>query len=147
MFNTNAKLREALPVVAVISPQTVANTEVFSTVVDFSGLHQAIAIAALGDMAAEAIDVKFYACDSNGSNATAVTSATQLAAHASNNDNKQVVINVRAEDLLASGKRYGKFGVVTGGATGGAASLVVLGQPRAGVASAQDLASVVQLVG
>lgn len=147
MFNTNAKLRETLPVVAVINPQVVANSEKFSSVIDFSILHQAIAIASLGDIAAEAIDVKFYACDSDGNNASAVTSATQLAAHASNNDNKQIIINVRAADLLASGKQYGKFGIVTGGATGGPAGLVVLGQPRAGAASAQDLASVVQLVG
>lgn len=147
MQNVNAKLREALPVVAVLSPQAVVNVEKFTDVVDLSAHRQLLAVVALGDMAAEAIDAKFYACDSDGSNAVAVTSAAQLAASAAGNDNKQIVINVRAEDLLASGKRYGKFGVVTGGVAGGSVAVVVLGLPRAGAASAQDLASVVQQVG
>ena len=76
----------------------------------------------LGNMAAETIDFKAYTCDSNGTNAVALKSATQLAAHASNNDNMQVIIGVRAPDLLASGKQHIKFGLVTGNTTGGPAS-------------------------
>lgn len=145
----NAKLRELYPVIGVLSPATTNNVERFSTVFDMGAHIQAVAIVALGDMAAETIDAKLYACDSDGNNAVALTgnSATQLAAHASNNDNKQIVLNLRSDDLLASGKRYAKLGVVTGGATGGPASAVVLGQPRQGNAATIDLASVVQLVG
>jgi len=147
MHTINAKLAASLALVAVVSAQTVANTEVFSGVVDMSNHLQVLAVTSLGNMASETIDVKVYTCDSDGSNAAALTSATQLAAHASNNDNKQIIINVRAEDLLASGKQYIKLGVVTGGATGGPVAAVLLGLPRQGVASTQDLSSVVQIAG
>lgn len=145
----NAKLREMFPVIGVLTPATTNNVERFSGVVDMSAHIQAMAVVSTGDMAAESIDVKLYACDSDGNNAVALTanSATQLAAHATNNDSKQIVLNVRSDDLLASGKRYVKLGVVTGGATGGLVSGVVLGQPRMGNAATIDLASVVQLVG
>lgn len=142
------KLSETMAVVAVLSAGTVANTELFTGVVDMGANQQAMAVLNLGNMAAETIDFKAYACDSGGTSAVAITgrAATQLAAHATNNDNKQVVINVRDGDLLASGLQYVKFGVVTGGATGGPAGIVVLGAPRQGLASANDAASVVQIV-
>jgi hypothetical protein len=144
----NQKMSEGLAVLGTVDPQTVANSEVFTDVIDFGAVQQAMAVAQLGNMAAETIDFKFYSCDSDGNNAAAVTgkAATQLAAHASNNDNKQLVINVRDTDLLASGKQHGKFGIVTGGATGGPAAVLVLGSPRQGQASASDLASVAELV-
>ena len=145
---SNQKLSEALALLGTIDPATLANTEVFSDVIDFGACEQALAILSLGNLAAETVDFKFYSCDSNGTNAAAVTgkAATQLAAHASNNDNTQLIMNVRNTDLLPSGKQYGKFGAVTGGATGGPASLVVLGQLRQGSATDGDLASVQQIV-
>lgn len=144
----NQKICEGVPLVAILSPATVANTEVFTGVVNFGTVQQAMAVAALGNMASETIDFKFYSCDSDGSNAAAVTgkAATQLAASASANDNKQIIINVRDTDLLASGKQYGKFGLVTGGATGGVATVLVVATPRQGQADANDLSSVVQIV-
>lgn len=142
------KLSERLALVATIDPATVANTEVFTDVVDMGANMQAMAIASLGNMASETIDFKCYSCDSNGSNAAAISglAATQLAAHASNNDNTQLIINVRDADLLASGKQHIKFGLVTGGATGGVSSVAVIGLPRQGLASAADLSSVAQIV-
>ena len=144
----NSKLSEAVAVVGVINPATVANTEVFTTVVDLGANRQAIAIAMIGNVPAETIDFKAYSCDSDGNNAAAITgrAATQLAAHASNNDNKQLIINIRDGDLIASGKQHVKFGLVTGGATGGPCAVVVLGAPRQGNASANDLSSVVEIV-
>jgi hypothetical protein len=147
-MNLNQKLSEGLALLGTVDPQTVANTEKFSDVIDFGAVQQVMAIALLGDMAAETIDFKFYSCDSDGNNAAAVTgkAATQLTGHASNNDNKQLVINVRDTDLLASGKQYGKFGLVTGNTTGGPAAVAVLGLLRQGQASASDLASVAEIV-
>lgn len=144
----NSKLSEAVAVVGVVNPATVANTEVFTTVVDLGAMRQAMAVALIGNVPAETIDFKAYSCDSDGNNAAAITgrAATQLAAHASNNDGKQLVINVRDGDLLASGKQHVKFGLVTGGATGGPCAVVVLGAPRQGIASANDLASVAEIV-
>jgi hypothetical protein len=144
----NSKLSEAVAVVGTIDPATVANTEVFTDVVDLGANRQAVAIALIGNVPAETIDFKAYSCDSDGNNAAAITgrAATQLAAHASNNDGKQMVINVRDGDLLASGKQHVKFGLVTGGATGGPCAVVVLGAPRQGLASGNDLASVAEIV-
>lgn len=145
----NQKLCEGVALAAALAPVTLANTELFTGVVDLGANQQAMGILMLGNMAAETIDFKFYSCDSDGSNAAAVTgkAATQLAAHASSNDGKMVVINVRDTDLLASGKQYGKFGAVTGGATGGPAAMLVVASPRQGQADANDSANVVQIVG
>lgn len=142
------KLSELLAVVGTIDPATVTSTEVFTDVVDMGANAQALAIACIGNMAAETVDFKCYSCDSDGSNAAAITglAATQLAAHASNNDNKQIVINVRDDALLASGKQHVKFGLVTGGATGGPCAVVVVAAPRQGLASAADLSTVVEIV-
>lgn len=146
-MNANALATEKVAVVGTIDPQTVANTELFSDVIDMSKFLQAMGIALLGNEAAETVDFAVYTCDSNGTNAVELKDATQLAAHATNNDNVQLVIGVRAEDLLASGKQHIKFGLVTGGATGGPAAVVALGiDPRQGIAADLDLASVAQIV-
>lgn len=126
-MNRNVKACEKIAVAGVLSPVTVVNSEVFSGVVDLSVYHQVMGILLLGNMASEAIDFKAYRCDSDGGNAVALKSATQLAASASANDSKQVVINVTANDLIASSARYVKFGVVTGDSTGGPAAIVALG--------------------
>jgi hypothetical protein len=123
----NVKSSEKIALVGVVNPQTVANTEVFSGVVDLGAYHQALGIALLGNMPSETIDFKCYRCDADGSNAVAVKSATQLAASASANDNRQILINLTADELMASGAEYIKFGLVTGGATGGPACVVALG--------------------
>lgn len=148
MSNPNVKLTERLGIIGTIDPATIANSQVYTDVVDLSKYHQVVGIALLGNMASETIDFKAYYCDSDGSNATAVTSATQLAASASANDNTQVAINVRSDDLIAAGKRYVKFGLVTGGATGGPAAVLVLGgDARFGPGSGGNLATVQQLAG
>jgi hypothetical protein len=146
-MDSNVRATEKLALVGTIDPGTVANTELFTDVVDMSKFHQVMAIAMLGNMAAETIDFKAYTCDSNGTNAVALKSATQLAAHASNNDNMQVIIGVRAPDLLASGKQHIKFGLVTGNTTGGPAAVAVIAADiRQGLAADADLASVLQLL-
>lgn len=146
MYHLNVKLAEALAVVATVDPVTVTNTELFTDVVDMSKYHQALGILLLGNIAADTVDFKAYTCDANGSNAVALTSAAQLAANATANDGVQVLINVRQNDLLSSGKQYVKFGVVSG-STGGPMAVAVLGEPRQGYAADADLASVVQIAG
>jgi hypothetical protein len=96
-------------------------------------------------MASETIDFKCYTCASDGSGAAVLTAATQRTASASANDNKQIVINVKG-DHIPSGSRYIKFGLVTGGATGGPACLVALGlAPKYAPASDYNLTSVVEV--
>lgn len=145
-MNANVAATEKLAIIGTIDPATVANSEVFTDVVDMAKFHQVVAYALLGNIAAETVDFKAYTCNSDGSGATQLKACTQLAAHATNNDNVQLGINVRAEELGPLSKQYVKFGLVTGGVTGGPAAVVVLGadgrfQPE----SDSDLASVVQL--
>ena len=145
-MDNNVRFTEKIALVATIDPATLANTEQFSDVVDMSKYHQVAGFLFLGNIAAETVDFKAYSCDSNGSNAVALKTATQLAAHASNNDGVQIAIGVRPQDLLASGKQYVKFGAVTGGATGGPACVAVFAcDLRQGLAADADLSSVVEL--
>lgn len=146
MSNLNIAAGEKFALVGTIDPATVANTETFTDVVDMSKFHQVLATALLGNMAAETITFKAYSCNSDGSSSVELKAATQLAAHASNNDNTQIVISVRAEDLQASGKQYVRFGLVTGGATGGTCAVTVHAtDARFTPASDNDLASVQQV--
>lgn len=137
---------ERAAVVGTIDPQTVNSTEKLTDAVDMSKWHEAMFICLLGDMAAETITFTVKESDASGGTYAALKSAATLAAHASNNDGKQVVINVKAEELSA-GKRYLKGSLVTGGGTGGPACVVALGMnPRFGPGSDDDLADVVEIV-
>lgn len=140
----NFKAGERLAIAGTVDPKTVT-TEQFTDVVDMSKFHQCLGIALLGDLAAGAVDFAAYTCDSDGNNAVELKDTTQLAADASANDNKQLVISVRAEDLIDSGKTHIKFGL-TIGSTGGPASVLALGvDARSGLASDNDLASVAEI--
>jgi hypothetical protein len=139
---------EQIAVVGTVDPQTVANTAKLTDAVDMSKFHELLAILLLGDMASETIDFELQESATAGGTYTTITgkAATQLAAHATNNDNKQIVINLKAEELSA-GKQFVKGRVITGGATGGPACVVMLGvKPRYGPASDDDLTDVVQIV-
>jgi hypothetical protein len=140
-------LGEILAIAATSDPQTHANTEKFTDVIDMSKFLQVLGIALTGDMANETIDFKCYKCDSDGNNATALKSATQLAGSASANDNSQIEIAVMQSDLNVNseGARYIKFGLVTGGGTGGPAAVVAVGVPVYGLASANDLSTVKEI--
>lgn len=145
----NVSLAEGLGVAGVINPQTVANTVRLTGAIDMSKWDSLLFIFALGDMAAETIDCGVQTCDADGtSNRVDISGkqATQLAANASNNDNKQIVIAIDSADLIANGKQYVVGKMITGGATGGPGSCIVLGVPRYGPAEVVDVSSVVQVV-
>jgi hypothetical protein len=140
-------LGEILAIVGTSDPSTHANTEKFTDAIDMSKFDQIIGIALTGDMASETITFKAYKCDAAGSNRTELKAAAQLAANASTNDNSQIVIAVRASDLnaITEDSRYVTFGLVTGGATGGVCSVLALGVPCYGLASANDLSTVKEI--
>lgn len=142
-----ARLSEVLVTIGTIDPATVANTEVFSDVIDMSKYEQVMATLLLGNMASETIDFKCYSCNSAGNSAVSLKTITQLAANASNNDNTQAIISVRAEELnsVAETTRYIKFGLVTGGASGGPAAVLVQGLLKYGTAAGQDLSTVAEI--
>jgi hypothetical protein len=145
----NVSLAEGLGVAGIITPATTANTQRVTGAIDMSKWDQLLFVFQLGDMASETIDCGVETCDSDGTSNTAdITGrqATQLAASASANDGKQILITVRSADLIANGKQYVRGTMVTGGATGGPAACVVLGLPHYGPADGVDIASVVQVI-
>lgn len=139
---------ERAAVVGTVDPQTVANVEKLTDAVDMQKWEEVMFVLLLGDMAAETIDFKLQESATSGGTYTDISgkAATQLAAHASNNDNKQIVITLKAPELSA-GMRYVKGRAITGNTTGGPACVVALGmKPRLGPASDDDLADVVQII-
>lgn len=129
-MNLNAKISEGLKLISILSPQTVANTPVYSTAIDMSKFDRVYAVFGLGNMAAETIDCSLEQDSAVGfGSPSALVAATQLAAHATNNDNKQIILEAKAEDL-AAGETHVRAKVVTGGATGGPVSVMILARPR-----------------
>ena len=139
---------ERAAVVATVDPQTVANSEKLTDAIDMSKWAEVLFIFLTGDMASETIDFGLQASATSGGTYANITDkqATQLAAHASNNDNSQIVINLKAEEMPA-GKRWVKGRAITGAGTGGPGCIVALGmRPKFGPATDDDLASVLQVV-
>ena len=140
---------ERIGIIATIDPQTISNTELFTDVVDMSKWHEVMAIVQWGNMASEALDFRAVSTASDGTGATAITgkAITQVAAHASNNDNTQHIINLKSQEIASGTVRYVKFGAVTGGATGGPANVIVLGLvPRHGPVTDNDLSTVTSII-
>lgn len=129
-----------------VNTGTASSTPLAGTAVRMNRHQKALFIFMLGDMAAETIDCIVETCDSNGSNNVSLKAATQLAANASNNDSKQIVIAVDAAEMLASGKEYIRGKITTGAGVGGTCSIVVLGMDaKYGPASGFDNSSVVEV--
>ncbi len=88
MSNINVAAAEKVALVGTIDPATIANTEVFTDVVDMHRWHQCLGIALLGNMASETVDFKAYRCDSrtttrrSSSTSAAKTSQPPLMARA-----------------------------------------------------------------
>lgn len=140
------KLSEDIAVIGTVDPQTLADTEVFSDVIDMSKFWDVMAVAMLGNMNDSTGTLVFRAvtCDSAGANVAAFKTASTLAVVA---DEKQVVLEVSNEDLAGgatNADRYVKFGVVSG-STGGPVSVLVLGRAKNGPSSDSDLSTVAEI--
>ena len=140
-------LHEIAAPFALLSPQTVNNTAKFSNTIDMSRFVEAMFVFLLGDMASETIDLGIQEATAEGGPFTTLTGkqATQLAANATANDAKIVVITVKSEELSA-GNRYLRARAVTGGATGGVLAIVALGRSRYGPATDDDSSAVIQII-
>ena len=143
-MNPNVLASEKCPIVGTVDPATITAAS-YTDAIDMSKFHQALGIALLGNMD-DANNVVFaaYPCNSAGNaRGTAMKTITKTAA--AGNDNTQLVIGVRAEDLLAqvTYTRYIQFGIANSGAGGGPAGVVALGiDPKYGPGSDSDLSSV-----
>lgn len=137
-------------VIGTIDPQTLADSEVFSDVIDMSKFEKVAAIFLTGNMngSTGSLVARAVTCDSAGSNVAALKTASTIAAAGDASDNAQVVIEVDNEDLaggtVTTADRYVKFGAVSG-STGGPVAAVVLGKTFHGPSYGQDLASVAEI--
>lgn len=122
---------ELVKVAGVIAPATVNSTPALSGAVDMRKFRRVIAVLSIGNVAAETVDFRLEADTVNtfDDSVATVVAATQLAAHASNNDNKHIVLECKAEDL-AGGDIFLRARAVTGDTTGGPMSCVILGIPH-----------------
>lgn len=136
-MTSTKRLYEGMHLVAVANPATATNASPLRTgAVDMTKYRRVIAVAALGDMSAQAIDFKLESSkvptfnDSPSSTAD-VVKATQLSGHASNNDNKQIVLECSGGDLTG-GTRYLRGSLTIAAAspdTGGPACIMIFGEP------------------
>lgn len=144
---------EKVAIVGVIDPDAYAASTVTTDYVDMSKWHQLMFIGLAGDIVSTGtIDAQVYAADdSSGTNPVAVTgkAITQLT-QAGTDSNKQVIINVREDEVKAQAttalKRYVacSFVLGTAGADFGA---IVLGLfPSHGVASDNDKSTVDEII-
>jgi len=145
MFNPNALISEYIGVLTA-KGGTASSTPLITAWVKPGSFRRVLGILALGDMASETIDcVLMRAVDSGGTSPTNVKLATQLAAHASNNDNKIILLNASEADYDPA-KPFMALKVTTGGATGGLVAMTLLGSmPREENIAALE-SSVVQIV-
>lgn len=138
------QIYENLALAGTLDPVTVVNSEVFTDVIDMRKFHKALATLLIGDMANETVIFRCVTCDSAGNNVAALKTCDTLAAHATDNDNTQSMIEVDGADLPGTDNadRYVKFGVVTSSTVGGPMSIAVQGVPKQLPANNHNLASV-----
>jgi hypothetical protein len=129
------------------STGTASSTPLAGTAADMKLWGKALVVFRLGDMAAETIDCVVERCESGGTGNVTLKAATQLAAHAANNDSKIIVIAVDSNDLAGTDQEHIRGKITTGGVTGGTCSIAVIGlEPRYGPAGDNDNTAVVEIV-
>ena len=145
----NRGLREQLAVVSCTDPDAYAAGTITGDIVDMQKYRRVLYVLMTGDMVSTCTaDLTIYgSAASNMSSPGAITgkTITQLT-QAGSDDNKQVIVEVTAEDVAAAGYRYIRDSLVLGTA-GSDAGVVALGfLAHYSPASEFDLASVDELV-
>lgn len=148
MGNLNPSTR--VGVVGVVDPDAYAAGTYTTGWVDMQAAFALLGIVMVGDLVAAAtVDAKFQQATDNagtGAKDVAGSSITQLT-QAGIDDNKQVAINLRQADLdRNNGFRFARLSVTLGTAGGDMAAAVVALDHRYGAATANDLATVDEVV-
>lgn len=136
---------ERMAVMATIDPANLNNSTATSDAVDMSKFDEAIFILIAGAID-NTVDFKLEQSDASGfgSGVSDVTGKAITQETGGDDDNKQWVINLKAEEMT---KRYVRASVTVGNGTTNIAGLVGLGlRPRYAPASNHDLASVSQII-
>lgn len=137
---------ERAAIVATIDPANHNNSTQTSDAVDMSKFHEAMFILLAGAIDST-IDFKLQSDDNSGFTTAADISGKAITQETGgDDDNKQWLINLKAEEL-AAGERYARASVTLGNGTTNIVGLVALGlKPRFGPASDDDLSSVSQII-
>jgi hypothetical protein len=150
MSNTNIKPSDVAAVVGSIDPD--ANTAAAYTTawVDMENFEAVMAIIMVGAMVATStVDAKIQqATDVSGTGAKDITgkAITQLTA-AGSDDDKQAIINLRADEMdAAGGFTHVQLSMTVGTADSDSAAVLLGFYPHYGVASANDEASVDEII-
>ncbi len=141
---------ERCAVLAVIDPDANAAGALTSDWADATEFQQMMGICLAGTLGTSAtLDMKLQqATDSSGTGAKDITgkSITQLTQAGTDSD-KQAIINVNADDLdVAGGFTHVAIVLTTATATSDSGAILLGFDPRHGPASANDLASVDEIV-
>ena len=150
MNNPNILPSQAVAVVGVIDPDAyVASTVTTAWIAmkDFSAIQAIVMAGILG--ASATLDAKLeQATDSSGTGVKDITgkAITQLT-KAGSDDDKQAIINLRAEELdVANNFDYARLSMTVATATSDAGAVVMGHNPSYGPASDNDLTSVDEIV-
>jgi len=148
-MDINSKVSEQVAVLAALNPASVAASTVVTTWVPVANFHSIAAILQTGSLGASAtVDAKLrQATDSSGTGAKDITgkSITQLVK--ASNDNNQVIVECRPDDLdTANSFAYVALSVTVGTAASLISALLLGGNTRYAPASSLNAASVVQVI-
>lgn len=148
-MHVNARLAEALSVLATIDPVSQGAGTVTTGWVSAANHERFLALLQTGVMGASGtIDAKLQqASDSGGTGAKDVTGKALAQILKASGDNKQAEINLRADELdLANGFTYFRLSITVGTAASLISASVLGGVAKNGPASALNQAGVVQNV-
>ncbi|MFO0929154.1 MAG: hypothetical protein U0736_19380 [Gemmataceae bacterium] len=135
---------ERLTVCGVIDPQTANNTTKTTGNIDLSKFHEAAFVLLVGTIDST-VDFKLQE-SADGSTGWADISGKGITQLTATDDNKQVLVNLKAEEL-STGKRYVRGLATLGNGTSQALCAVALGvKPRFGPASDDKAATLAQIV-
>jgi hypothetical protein len=139
------KISDKVQIIGVVDPDAYAASTILTAAIDMADYHSVSAIILAGDIVSTGtIDVKATdSATSGGSYADITGKAITQLTEAGTDSNKQVILNVRSDELN-DGARYVKFSstLTTAGAD---YALVVLGVPRFSTES--DLSTVDEIKG
>ena len=139
-------LHERAAVVGTIDPKAGNNETLLSDAVDMSKFSEIMVVVQQGDVDNTLAAKLTEAATSGGSYSDISGKAiTSTSAHATNNDGKVYVIGLRSEELTA-GKQFVKLSVTLGNGTSNPTSAVILGVPRYGPGTDDDLSDVAQVI-
>jgi hypothetical protein len=135
-------LHEQAGVVATIDPANHNNSTQNSDYIDMAKFHEVMAVLLLGSVD-NTVDFKLREADDTGGTNEQDVSGKAITQLTGSSDNKQAVLALRADECS---KRYVRARATVGNGTTNIVAAVVLGVPRFGPATDDDLADVAQVV-